>query len=247
LALPFGFVFERTMIYVGIDDTDTLDDPGTNQLARHIVRELSGHVRGRMILRHQLLEDPRVPCTKKNGCASIAFDRPNSGSLDDFITSLRQMIVPWCPRGSDPGLCVAEDVPPAVVEWGLRCQRELLKQADARQIAAEHRIYLEGLGGTEDGVVGALAAIGLMATKNDGRVIHFDSDCADWYELTGCLDVNEIRQLGVDEILIMETGTPLTTGVVDIGKRLRPNYRESKIVLYVARGESPHWEAVRVL
>ncbi len=57
------------MIYVGIDDTDTLDDPGTNQLARHIVRQLSGQFRGRMILRHQLLEDPRVPCTKKNGCA----------------------------------------------------------------------------------------------------------------------------------------------------------------------------------
>ena len=26
------------MIYVGIDDTDTLDDPGTNQLARHLSR-----------------------------------------------------------------------------------------------------------------------------------------------------------------------------------------------------------------
>ena len=53
------------MIYVGLDDTDTLDDPGTNQLARHLVRELSGQFGGRMIVRHQLLEDPRVPCTKK--------------------------------------------------------------------------------------------------------------------------------------------------------------------------------------
>ena len=32
------------MIYVGIDDTDTLDDPGTNQLARHLVRELAGQL-----------------------------------------------------------------------------------------------------------------------------------------------------------------------------------------------------------
>ena len=62
------------MIYVGLDDTDTLDDPGTNQLARHLVRELAGDFHGRMILRHQLLEDPRVPCTKKNGCASILFE-----------------------------------------------------------------------------------------------------------------------------------------------------------------------------
>jgi hypothetical protein len=235
------------MIYVGIDDTDTLDDPGTNQLARHLVREFAGQFRGRMILRHQLLEDPRVPCTKKNGCASIAFERSNSGSLDDFITSLRQIIVSWCPRGSDPGLCVAEDVPQAVVEWGLRCQRELVKQPDAREIAAENGIRLEGLGGTEDGVIGALAAVGLMATQNDGRVIYFESNGADWYDLTGCLDVNEIRAHGVDEILVTDTGKSLTAGIVDVGKRLRPNYRRGKIVLYVAQNDTPHWEAIRVL
>ena len=53
------------MIYVGLDDTDTLEDPGTNQLARHLVRELAGRFHGRIILRHQLLEDPRVPCMRK--------------------------------------------------------------------------------------------------------------------------------------------------------------------------------------
>ena len=107
------------MIYVGIDDTDTLDDPGTNQLARHLVRELAGSYNGRLIIRHQLLEDPRVPCTKKNGCASIAFfplhceDGYGEGKLDDFISKLRHLILPWCPAGSDPGLCVTTNVPPA--------------------------------------------------------------------------------------------------------------------------------------
>ncbi len=46
------------MIYVGLDDTDTLDDPGTNQLARYLVRELADQFSGRMILRHQLLRRP---------------------------------------------------------------------------------------------------------------------------------------------------------------------------------------------
>src|SRR4029077_9036310 len=108
------------MIYVGLDDTDTLDDPGTNQLARHLVRELASQFRGRMILRHQLLEDARVPCTRKNGCASIAFDRLNSASTTELIDHVRRIIVAWCPRGSDPGLCVTENVPPQIVEWGLR-------------------------------------------------------------------------------------------------------------------------------
>ena len=81
------------MIYVGIDDTDTLDDPGTNQLARLMIRELAGQARGRMILRHQLLEDPRVPCTKKNGCASIAFEPLGQFSRDSFTASGKTALV----------------------------------------------------------------------------------------------------------------------------------------------------------
>src|SRR6476620_8865566 len=118
------------MIYVGIDDTDTIDDPGTNHLARHIVQELAGRFRGRLILRHQLLEDARVPCTRKNGCASIQFDPIESAALPEFIASLRNMIVAWSPRGSDPGLCVAENVPAEVADWGAGCKRELVTQSE---------------------------------------------------------------------------------------------------------------------
>jgi tRNA(Ile2) C34 agmatinyltransferase TiaS len=248
------------MIYVGIDDTDTLDDPGTNQLARHLVRELAGQFIGRMILRHQLLEDPRVPCTKKNGCASIQFElepgptgaEPEvADSLaqkrEQLIVSLRDIIIPWCPAGSDPGFCVATTVPPAVTEWGARCQRELVTQAEARTIAADAGIYLEGLGGTEDGVIGALAAVGLMSTKNDGRVIYFGASSDDWYDVTGVLEVEDILSRGVNEVLTAEGNQTVVAGTVDVGKRLRPNFRGGRIVLYVARGENPYWEAVRML
>jgi tRNA(Ile2) C34 agmatinyltransferase TiaS len=250
------------MIYVGIDDTDTLDDPGTNQLARHIVRELAGRFRGHMILRHQLLEDPRVPCTKKNGCASILVDPLVSNAIDcspplggegsgeggiaTLITSLRDLILPWCPKASDPGLCVTTSVPPSIIEWGLRCQREFVTQDEARQLARENGIYLEGLGGTEDGVIGALAAVGLMATQNDGRVVYFGPGYEDWYDVTGILSTDEIHTRGVEEIRIVDSGELLTSAAVDIGKRLRPNFRDGKIVLYVTRGESADWQAVRV-
>lgn len=245
------------MIYVGIDDTDTLDDPGTNQLARHIVRELAGRFGGRRILRHQLLIDPRVPCTRKNGCASIQFLSPageegnGKGVIATLVSELRKLMLPWCPRGSDPGLCVAETVPPAVVAWGLRCQRELVTQAEAHQIAADHGIHLEGLGGTEDGVIGALAAVGLMATKNDGRVVHFGDGGEDWYDVTGCLDVSDILARGVDEIRHIDTNALVISGTIDIGKRLRPNYRAGRVVLFATERaadiEGTHdWDAVRV-
>jgi tRNA(Ile2) C34 agmatinyltransferase TiaS len=237
------------MIYVGIDDTDTLDDPGTNQLARHLVRELGDGYNGQLILRHQLLEDPRVPCTKKNGCASILFESNSvdSNGLSTFVERLRALIVPWCPAGSDPGLCVANSITSAISDWGLRCKRELLSKDDARQIAAENGVILEGLGGTNDGIIGALAAVGLMATKNDGRVIYRGTSGQDWYDVTGRLEVEDILSRGVDEVRRADTGQPLVSGTINIGKRLRPNYRDGRVVLFVDRSEASRWEAVRVI
>ena len=59
------------MIFVGIDDTDTKDSPGTNQLARAAVSEFGGAFFCERIVRHQLLFDPRVPYTSKNSCCSL--------------------------------------------------------------------------------------------------------------------------------------------------------------------------------
>ena len=62
------------MIYVGIDDTDSLESRGTNQLALALVAQVAANWRPILILRHQLLQDPRVPMTRKNGSASILLE-----------------------------------------------------------------------------------------------------------------------------------------------------------------------------
>jgi hypothetical protein len=232
------------MIYVGLDDTDTLEDPGTNQLARHLVRELSDQFTGQVIVRHQLLEDPRVPCTRKNGCASILLE--SAKSLQTLVERLRPIIVAWCPAGSDPGLCVTDRIPPAIIEWGYRCQREFVTQREARQLAAAHGLFLEGLGGTEDGVIGALAAVGLLATRNDGRVVYLGSGGEDLYDITGPHSVDSILTRGISQIYDVETGSPVTDGIVEVGKRLRPNYRDGRVVLFATRRNEGEWEAVRV-
>ena len=240
------------MIYLGIDDTDTLDDPGTNQLARHLIKCLADEYQGRLILRHQLLEDPRVPCTRKNGCASILLEPRADAPIDGLANRIREIMLPWCPVGSDPGLCIAESVPAAVIEFGRRCQRELVRQQHAFDLAAAHGIFLEGLGGTNDGVIGALAAIGLMATKDDGRVIYCGSADSDLYDISGWQTVDTIHCQGVAEIRSIETCETITAGSIDLGKRLRPNFRQGKVVLFASAiseglGEPPHWQAVRVV
>lgn len=236
------------MIYVGLDDTDMPDTSGTNHLARRVVQEIAHELPCRVILRHQLFEHPEVPCTRKNGCASLRFEPPRSVSSSQVADLLRPLVLEWSIPGSDPGLCVTdlEQIPPEVTRWGRRAQRELLTQAEARRLAAEHGIHLEGLGGTEDGVIGALAAVGLMATRDDGRVVYLSSSHEDALDVTGDLPIDFILSRGVHRVLDHDTGEPLTNGRVTIGKKLRPNLRGGRVVLYARRLTGDVYEAVRV-
>lgn len=238
------------MIFVGIDDTDTLDDPGTNQLARHLVRQLADMVRGRLVTRHQLLEDPRVPCTRRNGCVAIELEPRGSATLEELTRQIRRLMLDWCPVGSDPGLCVASaPVPQSVIDFGRACQSRLIDQSEARQLAVSSGVYLEGLGGTQDGVIGALAAIGLIGTRNDGRVIYVGSSPVDYYDIGGIRSVDELHMSGIDDVVSQTDQQLVTSGAVDVGKRLRPNYRGGRVVLYVSPldDELPGWRAERVV
>jgi hypothetical protein len=238
------------MIFVGIDDTDTLDDPGTNQLARHLVQRLANSFSARLVTRHQLLEDPRVPCTRKNGCAAIEFEARAGAPIDELVARIRDLMLAWCPDGSDPGLCIANaPVAHPIIAFGRWCQRRLVEQSEARQLATAHGIYLEGLGGTQDGVIGALAAVGLINTRNDGRVIHNGSAAVDQFDVSGIHGVGKLLEIGIDEVRRRADSELVTSGSVDVGKRLRPNYRDGKIVLYVSRleGQPADWQAERVV
>jgi len=223
------------VIYIGLDDTDAPGTLGTKRLARILAAELGGEYRCRLIVRHQLLVDPRVPCTTKNSTAAIMLEARNSepsrqppshGSLIDRLGGwVRERYTP----GSDPGLCVTETVPAEVTNFGKRCQRELVGQPEARDLAARHGMYLEGFGGTEDGVIGALAAVGLAAEGDDGRVLQV----GEWPDdLAGPQPVEALRARGV-EVRSLATGEPVLAGNVDVGKRLRPNYRHGRVVLFV--------------
>jgi hypothetical protein len=238
------------VINVGIDDTDVLDSPGTNQLARHLVRELANRWRGQLITRHQLLEDPRVPCTRRNGCVAIAFEPCSETTADDLTDEVTSIMRAWCPDGSDPGLCVIDgDVPAEVIDFGRACQKRLMTQDDARNLARKHVILLRGLGGTEDGVIGALAAVGLMNSCDDGRVIFVGDSEVDHYHISGLQRVVRMPAFGVDEVRRLDDQQLIASGIVDVGKRLRPNRRAGKVVLFVSPcdAEGIDWLAERVL
>jgi tRNA(Ile2) C34 agmatinyltransferase TiaS len=237
------------VIFLGIDDTDIVGSPGTNQLARAILNRLEASAAGAVICRHQLFFDRRVPYTSKNGSASIVLPHATSADLPVLTTQVRDVMSGWFVAGSDPGLCAAAVVPPVVQAFGRRCQHEIIEQDEARALAVEAGMHLEGLGGTEQGVIGALAAVGLAATGEDGRVVHM----AAWPypdDFAGRQELAAVRARGVDEVLQLDSGVPVEAGAIDLGKHLRPSLRHGRIVLFVAPaveiGVQAEWKAIKL-
>ncbi len=234
------------MIYVGIDDTDIIGSPGTNRLARKIVWRLGRVARASIACRHQLFFDPRVPYTSGNGSASIQLPHGDDIPRDELITTIRDEMRAFFVEGSDPGLAVATTASDEMTAFASRAKREVVTQADARAVAARAGCHLEGLGGTNQGIIGALAAIALAASGDDGRIVHVD----EWPwpdEFGGVQTIAAIRARGVEEIRT-NTGAPFSGDVVDLGKRLRPNLRNGRVVLLVEPSDEPGapWRAQKV-
>ena len=234
------------MIYVGIDDTDMPGTLGTNQNAKMLAARLADNYECELIVRHQLLFDPRVPYTSKNGSASMLFHPAGGADTAQLIDELRDFLKEHFIEGSDPGFCVTREVPAEITAYGKRCQSEVVDQSVPRELASRLGIHLEGCGGTSDGVIGALAAVGLVAEGNDGRVVYMGGWADD---LAGREDVETVRRRNV-EVRCLESGTEVKNGTIDVGKHLRPNYRQGKIVLFAQpqsekEGKAEHWQAIR--
>ena len=233
------------MIYVGIDDTDIVGSPGTNQLARVIVSRLGTLAAGAIICRHQLFFDPRVPYTSGNGSASIQLPSGADVPREELIASVRSVMRDWYVEGSDPGLAVTDRVRPEMIAFAAHAKTDLATQADARAVAHRSGCHLEGLGGTNQGIIGALAAVALAAGGEDGRVVHRDG----WPwpdELRGVLPAAAIRDRGIE--IRSTAARAFTDGAIDVGKHVRPNWRGGRMVLLVDPPDAAGapWRAQRI-
>jgi hypothetical protein len=130
--------------------------------------------------------------------------------------------------------------------FAARARTEVVNQHDARTVASRSGCYLEGLGGTNQGIIGALAAVALAVGGDHGRVVHLDE--WPWPDrLSGVQSVAAIRERGVSDIRTA-AGESFTGGEIDVGKHLRPNWRGGRVVLFVEPSEIPGlpWRAVRL-
>ncbi len=232
------------MYFIGIDDTDNLESRGTGHLARSIAAELARDYPVLGVTRHQLLDDPRVPRTKKNSCAAIALNvngqtSPNTLLANALLERVRALMLDDFQPGSDPGLCVCGDVHQAITAFGRRAQQELLDQGQARAVAQAHAILLQGLGGTEDGVIGALAAVGLAASGSDGRYVMVGRS----RQLSGLQPIDAVLAAGISAVQTLD-GQPVRQGLVQTDK-LRPARRSGQPIA-VVQWNDDHWQPLKL-
>jgi len=182
-----------TAFLIGIDDTDNQSSPGTGRLARRLSDECARRgLRPLGVTRHQFLIDPAIPYTSHNSGACIAVESENGLENPDFVYSF---VARNSADGSDPGVCVAAacDVPDSIIEFANLATQQVVTMPEAFNLARRASISLHGLGGTCQGVIGALGSVGLRTSGNNGRFI----DLPGLRELRGCVDAAAFDKIGV--------------------------------------------------
>ncbi len=162
-------------VFLGIDDTDNPDSRGSGSLAEDLANSLIEKniiSTYSAISRHQLYVHRSIPFTTHNSsmCFSACLKESH---LQQLIAFSQQFLKEASAFGADPGLCVTmmEDSldKDELVAFGLRAKSSLLTKQEAYHLADKAGVHLSEHGGSGDGVIGALAGVGLRLNGNDGR------------------------------------------------------------------------------
>jgi tRNA(Ile2) C34 agmatinyltransferase TiaS len=227
------------MLYIGIDDTDIIDARGTGQLARVIADDLSPAFSVVGVVRHQLLFDSRIPYTAKNSSASILVDA-DSAQVETIFQRVKSILQAHFVEGSDPGLAVAVEVDSEIIAFGQLAKTEIIEQSTAENLAQKYSIHLVGLGGTNGGIIGALATLGLASRGDDGRYIRVGNI----RDLEGLQTIEALHQAGIDSVRTIDENI-ITSGMV-LAEQIRPSRRNHQPVLYVEKSPDGHWLPLKI-
>lgn len=218
---------------IGIDDTDNLESRGTGHLARELGKTLEEHHAARLeeITRHQLLVSPLIPCTSHNSsiCLVVDADRHAQNQLE---IACRSFLLHHSAAGADAGLalCSWENTPSEVIDWGQRAKKEVLEKSAALEMAKRLKIPVAGLTGTGVGIIGALAAVGLYASGNDGRYLWLPG----LRELCGVYTLTELlERVPFGRVETIRGRTPAFDDRIDVGDWVRPILQGGRSVLLI--------------
>ncbi len=229
--------------YIGFDDTDAIDsEMGTGKLARLFENDLPDACRQWGAVRQQLLVDDGIPYTSHNSAACIVADAPDESLLKEIIDLAAAHVVEKSVEGSDPGVCVAFEGTTgldSLIDFGHECVRRKVTQKEALKAASS--VHLSGHGGTNDGVIGAAAAVGLTASGWCGRFIEFDN----LRSHPGRMRVSDLNRHNIQVASIdRDASVPAPADWVRTNDWVRPWLLGNHAVLLVQPAENGSWENI---
>jgi|GEM_PF-84597 len=247
----------RPRLFVAFDDTDTADaDRGTGKLARWFADRLGPDLRPWGVVRVQLPVLDGIAFTSHNSAAVVVAE-PDGGAAPDDLDEAAEIVAERavahiCEHflaGSDPGLCVAWETNPAIaslISFGRYAAARVVTQAEAE--AAAQGVRLSGHGGTCDGIIGAAAAVGLVAHGWGGRLIEYRWDGGGLRDMPDPVPVADLERAGITVVSIdRDAPLPAPFHSVQHGGWLRPRLWGHAPVLPVRRAAADRddaWVAV---
>jgi len=237
-------------VFVAVDDTDNLESVGTGHLTEFIAQavEENGWGKRSYITRHQLFVHPDVPYTSHNSAMCFTAD-VDPERLEALIAHASGFLEKERAEGSDPGLCLAvadrlesDEEIEAIVAFGRKAKEAVLKKDDAYELARRLGIHLSEHGGTGQGVIGALAGIGLRMSGNDGRI----RGKLEIGNGKGAASVGEIRaHPGVDAVRSLDGWELGDEELVLLGEKVKAVLQDGKAILLVMPSgrhvDGPQW------
>ena len=230
-------------VLVGFDDTDVIGcGRGTGKLARWFEQKLPEGVTLHGAVRQQLPLIEGIPFTSQNSAACLILDNVLPEQIQQIIDRAAEHIHEFFVDGSDPGLCVVPINNGAIdrlIDFGrLACTR-IVTQKEA--MASVNGFHLSGHGGTEDGIIGAAAGVGLTLYGWSGRFIEFNNlRKFDRFVRVVDLESSGIRVLAIDRNALV----PGPEDMVDTQDWLRPRLWGYHPVLPVEATGQGTWRSI---
>ena len=229
-------------IYVGIDNTSNNESVGTAKFARRVANKISDKYPVYAVSRHQFYVHPKIKYSTHNFGAVIHLDCDEEKCVNDVFLIIKGIMEDEFNTESNPGLAVAHEkhISPAVINYGQDAKKSILTQKRAEDLAIHSNIKLEGFGKTKNGIIGAIASIGLAATKNDGRFLQIGNIRT----IKEPQPVKNFIKAGIEKIFTLD-GRRIKNGTIfnDNNKPVKPSPINGEVILFVIE-ENGRYKAV---
>lgn len=216
-------------IYLGIDDTNADGTTDTGEIAVAIASALTRNFPVPGVTGHQLYRHDDIPATTRNAAFCIHIDANGNAACEQAFSCAKDLISKHAAKGSNPGICVMSGdlVVPEISVFAGDAKTCVLSLNEARTVARRAGLFFDGFG-TMRGLIGAVAAVGLAASGNDGVYVQKGTLC----DLTGTCTVGTVLAAGVDEVKTVD-GMVVTEGTITFDEFPKPALEGGRAVLHV--------------